>query len=94
MSTIFNRHCGAWAVLQTPLIVTDSSKSFKCHKNQTMSHVTYHLRPATCQILVSHVILMSHIVYFVCFFWDKVVKLIGGGSLINGGPTPSSLYIN
>ena len=27
---------------------------------------------------------MSHVIFFIFFFLDKVVKLVGGGSVING----------
>ena len=31
--------------------------------------------------------------FFLLFFWDKVVKLVGGGSVLNGA-TPSSFFLN
>ena len=56
-----------------------------------MSRVTCHMSRVTCH--------MSHFFYFFFFFFfsffsDKVVKLIGGGSVINGASLSSfdSLY--
>ena len=95
---IFNRPGVVGAVLQTPLSLIQrvsqlafSSKSSKYHKSQTVggrglkfwkkihppqhitchvSHVTCHVSPVTCH--------MSHF-----FLSWKVVKLIGGGFVIN-----------
>ena len=51
-----------------------------------MSPVTRHMSPVTCH--------MSHDMCHMSFFFkDKVVKLIGEGSVINGGPTPSSFCL-
>ena len=48
-----------------------------------MSHVTCHASDVTCQ--VSHVTYhVSHVIFF-----DKVVKLIEGGSVINEATQPS-----
>ena len=47
-----------------------------CHMSRVtchMSHVTCHLSHVTC-----------HIFFCYCCFFGKVVKLIGGGSVING----------
>ena len=51
-----------------------------CHVSCVMCHVSY----VTCH--VSHITChMSHVtIFFFLFFSDKVVKLIGGGSVING----------
>ena len=75
-----------------------SSKSLKYHKSQTVGareltflenvhppqHVTCHMSHVTCD--VSHV--MCHvsnvILFYLFYFFDKVVKLIFGGSVING----------
>ena len=72
-----------------------SSKSSKYHKSQTRrarelkfwenvhppQHVTCHMPHVTCH--VSHV--TCHVSHVTCnFFFDKPVKLIGGGSVING----------
>ena len=55
-----------------------------CH----VSHVTCHLSPVTCQIFFYFYILL---IFFFFFFtlkkFDKVVELIGGGSVINGAYT-------
>ena len=52
---------------------------------------TYHVSCVMCQ--VSHVMChMSHVNFFLIFFQDIVVKLVGGGSVINGA-TPSSLLL-
>ena len=60
-------------------------KHVTCH----MSHVTCHVSHVTCH--VSHVTCHMSLFYFL-FFSDKVVELIGGGSVINGA-TPSSFNI-
>ena len=50
---------------------------WKCH----MSHVACHVSHVTCHM--SHV--TCHVLCVTClFFLDKVVKLIAGGSIING----------
>ena len=49
-----------------------------------MSHVMYHVSRHVSRH-VSHVMChVSHVTFFLLFFLDKVVKLIGGGSVING----------
>ena len=60
-----------------------------------MSGVRCHMSGVKCQ--VSDVRCQVSNVYIYIFFFsssDKVVGLVGGGSVINGGPTPSSLNIN
>ena len=52
-----------------------------------VSHVTCHVPCVTCHM--SRV--TRHMSQFFFLFSDKVVKLIGGGSVING-PTLSSLF--
>ena len=66
-----------------------------------MSHVTCHMSGVTCQVSyvrfhmsgvtcqVSHFFLL--LFFFLLFFPDKLVKLVGEGSVINGA-TPSSFY--
>ena len=53
-----------------------------------MSRVTCHVSRVMCHVsrVTCH---MSHVFFFV--FFDKLVELIGGGSVINGA-TPSSLF--
>ena len=43
-----------------------------CH----MSHVRCEVSGVTCQV--------SHVTFFIYFLLDKVVELVGGGSVING----------
>ena len=53
-------------------------KCVACH----VSHVTCHVSCVTCH--VSHVMChMSHVTCKIFFYSDKVVRLIGGGSVIN-----------
>ena len=93
---VFYRPRVAGAVLQTPSTDTFYSKSSNYHKSQTerarelklwenvhtLQHVTCHMSHVTCH--------MSCVTCHKCFLCvEKVVKLIGGGSVINE-PTPSS----
>ena len=41
-----------------------------------MSGVTYHMSGVKC--------LLSGVMFFVCVFLDKLVELVGGGTVING----------
>ena len=62
----------------------------ECSPPQTcrVSHVTCHVSRVTYRM--SHVTChMSRVTFFFLFFSDQLVKLIGGGSVINGA-TPSS----
>ena len=70
-----------------------------CHMSQVMCHmscVTCHVSHVTCHM--SHVIYyMSHVFFslFFLLFLDKMVGLVGGGSVINGAyPVQFSLQIN
>ena len=64
-----------------------------------MSHIMCHMSYVTCH--VSHVMChtscvtchVSH-VFSIIIFLDKVLELVGGGSVINGALTPSSFEMN
>ena len=58
-------------------------------------HVTCNLSLVTCHVSnvichVSHV--TCHMFFFVCFFWDKVLEIIGVGSVINGAYTKNHFF--
>ena len=65
----------------------------RCHVSGVMcqvSRVRYHMSGVTCQMShvrcqVSGVTCQINIYMYICFvfFWDKVVELVGGGSVIN-----------
>ena len=80
--TVIARELKIWKIFHPPKHVT-------CH----VSHVTFHMSHFTCQVSCAswH---MSHVTCSLLFylFFVKVVKLIGGGSVINRNrPTPSIL---
>ena len=54
-----------------------------------MSHVTCHVSPVTLKIKIKEII---PIFFIIQKKLDKVVELVGGGSVINGA-TPSSFII-
>ena len=55
-----------------------------------MSRVTCHVSRVTCHMSRVILFFFFYFIYLFFFFLDKVVELIGGGSVINGA-TPSSL---
>ena len=72
---------GQWVILFLQIFRTPSLPNHKSQRGKIFSHVS----PVTCH--VSHVIChMSHI-----FFFYKLVKLVGGGSVINGA-NPFSFF--
>ena len=54
-----------------------------------MSRVTCHMSRVTCHMSRVMCHFLFFIFFYLIFFPDKVVELIGGGSVINGA-TPSS----
>ena len=84
MWSVFTKPGVAGAVLQTPLQTQKLQKvhlppPVMCHVYHVMSHMSHVMCP------ISHV--TCHMSCF--FFFDKLLKLIGGGFVINGD-TPSS----
>ena len=91
------KHLCYW-LIQSVSQCSCSSKSSKYHKSQTIRareptfwenvhpphHVTCYISHVTCYMSC----VMCPVSYIYIYF-DKVMKLIGGGSVING-PTPSS----
>ena len=62
--------------------VTSNSKTVTARENKFWEKV-HLLPPVTCH--VSHVTCcMSNVPFYLFFSLDKVVKLVGGGSVING----------
>ena len=57
-----------------------------CHMSRVMCHMSFVMCYMSC--VTCHV---SHVTIFLIIFLDKVVKLVGGGSVINGA-APSSYF--
>ena len=79
---LVNRPGVARAALQSQSETMSHVSHVACH----VSHVTCHLSPVTCPL--------SHVIFFFSLFiykkknplkkFDKVVELVGGGSVISG----------
>ena len=78
--------CVSEACVLVMLLTIESNALPQTHSVWHMSHVTCDLSCGTCHF--SHVMChMSHVIYdifFILLFSPKVVKLVGGGSVVNG----------